>query len=374
MAKRLNGEGTIRERSDGRWTGQYVINGKRKSVYGKTAKEVQEKLNHIKYEIQSGVYISSDSITVGEWLNKWLYEYKQGNVKQKTFQGYETFVRFHLFPAFEKIKLKNLSTDHVQRLINTKLKEGLSGRTVRYMRSTLHNALNQAIQNGLLIRNVAEAVKISEKAQKERRILSPQEQQSLIQALEGERKGFMILLDLFTGLRCGELLGLRWGDVDIENKTITVRQNIQRLYGEDGKSHLIIDTPKTKNSIRTIPLLSEIVDKLQKHQTRQVQERLLAGQSWVDNNLVFCTEQGKPYDPRNLQTFLDRITDKINMSHVNTHALRHAFATRALEQGISLKAVSDILGHSSIKVTADIYSHTSLEYMENEMQKLRSII
>ena len=167
MAKRSNGEGTLKKRSDGRWEGQYVFNGKRKSVYGKSQEEVRKKLNNVIHEIESGVYISDNGFTVGEWLNKWLYSYKKNNVKQKTYQGYETLVRCHLIPAFEKIKLKNLTVDMVQKFMNDKAKEGLSGRTIRYIRSTLHNALNQAIQNGLIIRNVAVAVKVAEKKQKE---------------------------------------------------------------------------------------------------------------------------------------------------------------------------------------------------------------
>jgi integrase len=373
MAKRSNGEGTIKKRTDGRWEGQYTLDFKRKSVYGKTQEEVRKKLNQVLYEIESGLYIDN-TVTTGYWLNTWLYEYKKGNIKQKTFESYESLVRCHLIPAFQKIKLKDLTVDQVQRFVNEKAKEGLSGRTIRYMRSTLHNALNQAMQNGLIFRNVAEAVKVTEKRQKERRILTRQEQKALIQALEGERKGFIVLFDLFTGLRCGELLGLRWCDVDMDKSTIKIRQNVQRLYGEDGKSRLVFNTPKTKASNRTIPIIAEILEKLCKHRDEQLKERLLAGETWEENDLVFCTQTGKPYDPRNLQTFIDRITTKIGIAHVNTHALRHAFATRALENGIQLKVVSDMLGHSGIQITADIYSHVSIEYMEAEMQKLRAII
>jgi integrase len=160
----------------------------------------------------------------------------------------------------------------------------------------------------------------------------------------------------------------------MSKNTLTVRQNVQRVYGEDGKTHLVINTPKTKSSNRTIPLLPEIAAKIKIHRIAQAQERIRAGQLWEDNDLVFCTEFGKPYDPRNIQTFLDRITNKIGIPHVNTHALRHAFATRALESGISLKVVSEMLGHSSIQITADTYCHVSLAHMETEILKLRAVM
>ena len=374
MAKRANGEGTIRKRPDGLWEARYTIDYKTKSVYGKTQEEVIKKRGKILSEIQNGVYVDG-TVTVGAWLDTWLNDYKKGNIKQKTFQGYEIEVRCHLRPAFEKIKLKDLSADHVQRLINEKAKKGMSASSIRHMRTTLHNALQQAMKNGLVVRNVAQAVRVSEQqGKKERRLLTPQEQQAIIQAIEGERKGFTVLFAMFTGLRCGELLGLRWSDVDMDMNTIAVKQTVQRLYGDDGKTHLMINTPKTKTSNRTIPLLPEIAAKLKTHRAAQTQERSLAGQLWEDNDLIFCTEFGKPYDPRNLQTFLDRVTNKSGIPHVNIHALRHAFATRALERGISLKVVSEMLGHSGIQITADIYSHVSLEHMESEIQKMRGII
>jgi integrase len=373
VAKRSNGEGTIKKRSDGRWEGQYVVDYKRKSVYGKTQEEARRKLNQILNDIENSVY-TDNTVTVGAFLDSWLNDYKKPSVKQKTYQGYEIMIRCHLRPAFQKIKLKDLSVDHVQRFINAKVKEGLSANSVRHIRTTLHSAVEQAIRNGLIVRNVVKAVKVSGTGQKERRILSPLEQQAIIQAVDGERKGIMILFDLFTGLRCGELSGVRWSDLDMSKNTLTVRQNVQRVYGEDGKTHLVINTPKTKSSNRTIPLLPEIAAKIKIHRIAQAQERIRAGQLWEDNDLVFCTEFGKPYDPRNIQTFLDRITNKIGIPHVNTHALRHAFATRALESGISLKVVSEMLGHSSIQITADTYCHVSLAHMETEILKLRAVM
>ena len=371
--KRANGEGTIRQRKDGRWEGLYTVNYKRKSVYGKTQEEVRKKLNKILNDIDNNVYIEDSKITVGEWLYTWLYDYKKDTVKQKTFEGYETLIRVHLIPAFSKIQLKRLTVDHVQKFISRKIKEGLSSRTIRYMNTLLHGALRQAINNGLLVRNVSEAVVLPERQQKERKFLTADEQNKLIESLKEEEQGFILLFALSTGLRRGELLALRWSNYDTENRHISIKENLSRLKGNDGKTHLTFTTPKTASSRRTIPLLPEIAKMLDVHQSTQILKRLKAGQLWENNDLIFCTDFGKPIEPRNLRRVLERACERANIQSINIHALRHAFATRALENGIPLKVVSDILGHSSISMTADIYSHVSIETMENEMQKISAI-
>lgn len=371
--KRANGEGTIRQRKDGRWEGLYTVNYKRKSIYGKTQEEVRKKLNKILNDIDNNIYVEDSKITVGEWLNTWLYDYKKNTVKQKTFEGYETLVRVHLIPAFSKIQLKKLTVDHVQKFINTKVKDGLSSRTIRYINTLLHGALKQAVNNGLLVRNVSEAVVLPERKQKERKFLTAEEQNRLINSLKDEQQGFILLFALSTGLRRGELLALRWSNYDTEKRYISIKENLSRLKGEDGKSHLTFTTPKTASSKRTIPLLPDISQMLNEHRYAQTVKRFQAGQLWEDNDLIFCTDFGKPIEPRNLHRVLERACDKANISCINIHALRHAFATRALENGIPLKVVSDILGHSSISMTADIYSHVSVETIETEMQKLSQI-
>lgn len=283
-------------------------------------------------------------------------------------------MRIHLIPAIGKIKLKNLTVEHVQRFINAKDKAGFASRTIQCMRTCLNNALCQAMRNGYIARNVTQSVIMPKIETSERRLLTPHEQQLIIRALEREYNGFMVLFGLFTGLRRGELMAVRWCDVDLTNNTLSVKQNLQRVHGEDGKTRLTVGTPKTKSSYRTIPLLSRIADGLRKHYKRQQIDREIAGELWEENDLIFCNKLGRPQDLSTLQTILDRITEIINIPHVNTHALRHAFATRALEQGVDLKAVSTMLGHSGIRVTADIYTHASIEHLNSEMQKLNPLM
>jgi len=365
--------GTIKKRKDGRYEAQYTVNGTRKSVYGRTPEEANTKLTQVLYEMDSGAYTDS-TLTVGRWLDLWLAEYVKGHVKQKTYQFYECNVRCHLRPAFQNIKLKELKADKVQRLFNEKTKAGLSTNSVSGIKRTLHCALNVAITNGLLIRNVAHGVKVQSVKGKEKRILTLQEQEALLQALKGEDKGFMVELALFTGLRCGEILGLRWEDVDTKAKTITIRQTVQRLKGEDGKTSLVFGTPKSSKGSRTIPLLGKVADKLKKHYSKQLKERVRVGEEkWDDHDLVF-SNWGKPIDPSNFQRFLSAMSEKAKIERVNIHALRHAFASRAREQGLELEVLSNILGHSDIRLTANTYTHVSLERTENEMKKMESLL
>ncbi|MCL2843524.1 MAG: site-specific integrase [Oscillospiraceae bacterium] len=372
--KRAKGEGLLRQRSNGLWEARVMTGYKTRSVYAKTQEEVIKKRDKLLQELKSGINVD-DNITAGDWLLVWLKDYKLGFVKQKSYQGYEINVRVHLLPSLKKIKLRELRRYHVQQLLNDKTKAGLSTNTVSYIRRTLHNALNQAVINELVPHNVASGVKVQSGKKKERRILTLHEQEALLQALKGEDRGFMVELALFTGLRCGELLGLRWRDFDKHAKTITVRQTVQRLYGENGKTSLVIvDTPKTETSHRTIPLLGDLADRLHRHRKRQLKMRECAGDNWIEHDLLFATEIGTPIDSSNFSSFLSSMSAKAGIDRVNIHALRHAFATRALEQGIELKVVSEILGHSGIQITADIYSHVSLEHKKDQMQKMNKLL
>jgi len=371
--KRGNGEGLIRKHKDGLWEARVMINYTTRSVYAKTQQEALEKRDKLLSEVKSGTHTNC-TMTVGAWLDTWLAEYKLGIVKDKTYQGYECNVRKHLKPAFDKIKLKNLEADDIQRVVNRKTRDGLAKSTVLSIKRTIHCALEEAVGIGLLGRNVASGVKIHNDKQKEARVLTAQEQQLLLKASKGERLGFAIEFALFTGLRAGELFGLRWYDVDMEERTITIRQTVQRLKGVDEKSSLRFDTPKSKAGRRTIPLLKEIASKLQKHHAKQLKERELAGSSWVEHDLVFTTEFGMPVDPRNFQRVLSRVVDKAGIPHVNIHALRHAFSTRAGEIGVKIDVVSKAMGHSDVRLTAKTYTHTLSEHMKNEMNKMEKLL
>jgi integrase len=241
---------------------------------------------------------------------------------------------------------------------------------VRKIHQVLHGALKQAVKNQLVVRNVSEATTLPKLQQtREVRALTLEEQQKFLKALEGHRLATAFKVLLGTGLRRGELLALTWKDVDLANATLTVRQSLVRVKGQ-----LLFQEPKTKTSKRTIPLPDDLVAELKAHKARQAQEKLLAGPAYEDNGLVFANELGQPLDPRSFIRWFYQIRDKAGLpKDVNLHALRHTYATRLLERGVSLKVIQQLLGHSKFDVTADIYSHVAPELQREAVAVLNGL-
>lgn len=428
--KRGQNEGSIRQRKDGSWEARYTIGfntkGKpiRKSIYGKTRKDVAEKLTKVLNSIYNGTYIEPARITVESWMDSWLKDYKKQSVKPKTYESYVFITQHYIEPAIGNISLRDLRPDHIQKMLNeiktripekvlnkirkleyeldehskgsskSKKKEVLdkeiieeqiaklskvriSDRTIEYIKIVLYGALQQAVENTLLIRNVCDAVKLPKNADKKRiRVFSLEEQNRFINALDNERLRAAFLLDLSTGLRVGELLALKWQNIDLEKGLLNINETLSRIKdfdNEENKTKLLYGTPKTESGIRQIPLLESMVKVLKTHKAEQAKEKLLAGPLYNDNDLVFCTNLGKEIDPPNFSKVFYRILKKAGIAHANLHCLRHTFATRGLENGIELKVMQVLLGHSSIVITADTYSHVLPNKKKEAMEKLNNI-
>ncbi|MEW8958893.1 MAG: site-specific integrase [Moorella sp. (in: firmicutes)] len=352
-------------------------NGKPKRVtyYGKTKKEVFDKLAKAKAELQQGTFVEPTRVTFGEWLQVWLEEYKKPAVRPSTWVSYEQTIRNHIQPSLGHILLQQLKPHQLQRLYNQKLAEGLSNRTVRLIHVVAHAALKQAVKNGLIARNVAEATSPPGVKKREIRVLTLEEQHRFLEAAKGERLYTAFLLALASGVRLGELLGLRWQDVNWERGGISVNQALQRVRGKPGeKSRLDFLPPKTSAGRRFIPLPEEAIKALKRWKVFQTEERLKAGPLYEDNGLVFTTEIGKPIDPRNLLRTFYCIVKRAGMEHFNFHALRHTFATRLLELGEHPKVVQELLGDSQITVVLDTYSHVLPTIKEQAAAKLNNIL
>jgi len=241
--KRGNNEGTIVRRQDGRWMaavtiGRDTIMGEPKRVYfyGKTRQEVAGKLVKALNDVRQGVFVKPIKLTVGQWLDTWLYEYKKLRLRPTTFDSYEVMVRCHLKPAIGHILLKDLRPEHLQRLYREKLANGLSPRTVRYIHAVINQALRQAVKNQLIACNVSEATVLPSEGKKEIRPLTTDQVAQLLTSIEGDRLYPAILLELATGLRRGELLALRWQDIDLKAGMLTVRQNLAHPDGCAGRA------------------------------------------------------------------------------------------------------------------------------------------
>lgn len=384
--KRGHGEGTITRRPDGRWMAQITIGydpetGKPKRVtfYGKTRPEVAEKLAKAQNDMKHGTFTEPTRLTVGEWLDTWLREYKKPSLRPTTYDSYEVQVRCHLKPAIGHLRLRDLRPEHLQHLYNDKAKSGLSTTTVRYIHAIMHQALEQAVKNQLVGRNVSKATTLPAMHKKEIRTLDLDQVVRLFTAIEGDRLFPAVYLEINTGLRRGELLGLRWRDVDLKAGTLTVRQELVRVRNHDAKEGerktlLVFQEPKTPSSRRTIPIPESALAELKRWKARQNQERLLLGAAYQDNGLVFCLEDGRPIDPRNFTRHFDVMLKKSGLPHIRFHDARHTFATLMLELGEHPKVVQQLLGHSRIAVTLDTYSHVSLDLEKRAVARFNEVL
>jgi len=377
--KRSNGEGSVTKRKDGRWevdipVGIDPVTGKRKRfrAYAKSSTEANAMRIKVLRDLQTGAFIDSENITVGEWLDIWLDTYIKSKVRPNTCDNYSMLIKKHLKPTIGKVSLKKLTTIQIQRLYNEKLMSGrvdgqggLSIRSVEKIHTVLHKALKQALTENRVYRNASEGAVLPTRKQHSIRVLTNEERIRFEGVLEGDRLGRAFLLDLYSGLRRGELLALRWTDVNFEQGTLQVNRSLVRIaiFGEENKTQLSFQDPKTVKSNRTVAIPMGIMAELKKHKALQNEEKLKAGEKYEDQNLVFCTRFGLPLEPRNFnRKFADLLT-KAKISDFNLHGLRHTYATILLEEDVHPKIVQEALGHSKISTTLDIYSHVSPEIM-----------
>jgi len=357
--RRGRGEGSIYCRHDGRYAA-VVSDGwrsgrrVRKTFYGATRKEVQDQLKKALREQQLGLRVAIERQSAGQFLRNWLEKSVKDSVRPKTFKSYEHLVTYHVIPSLGKIELTKLSPQHLQDFFSDRLEKGLSARTVQYIRAVLRRALNQALQWGLVARNVATLVTGPRVVRRSVQPFTVDEVPKLLRGLESERLGALYLLTLSHGLRQGEALGLRWCDVDLKAKTLTVSQSLQWV---DGEPHFV--EPKTRQSRRTIALSGAAVKTLLQHRKRQLQERLLAGGDWQNSGLVFSTRTGRPLDGLNVTRDFQRMLKKAGLPVRRFHDLRHTTASLLLYQNVHPRVVADLLGHSEIRVTMDLYSHVA---------------
>ncbi|MBI4491372.1 MAG: site-specific integrase [Chloroflexi bacterium] len=361
--RRGHGEGSIYQAPDGRWVAvvdQGYVDGKRKRkvYYGTTRKEAAERLKTALHDQAAGLPLPSERLTVGQFLDQWLKDSAKPSVRPKTFSSYAQLVRIHLGPALGKILLAKLSPQDVQAFMNQKREAGLSPRTVQYLRAVLRRALGQALKWGLVARNVATLVDPPKSKRTEIQPLDATQATRFLEAVRGDRLEALYAVVLAVGLRQGEALGLRWQDdegkrlVDLEAGTLTVRHALQRI---DGKLQLV--EPKTEKSRRTLALPAFAIDALRAHRVRQLEERLAAGSLWQEQGFVFTTSVGTPLDARNVVRYFQAHLARAGLPHKRFHDLRHSCASLLLAQGEQLRDIMELLGHSQISLTADLYAH-----------------
>ncbi len=369
MSKRADGEGSLYRRADGKWVGVVSLGWrdgvfKRRKVTAATQAEALVRMKELRAAIEKGSTPDGDKLTVEEWLLEWLEKESRPKVRPRTFAGYYQHVHQHLIPALGHHKLKALEARHVRDFLAAKLaapgpakgkaKAGLSARTVQIMHAVLRNALEDAVRLDIVDKNVAMRVTPPPVKGRERVPLSPEESGVFLRFVKGHRLAALFTVAISTGLRQSELLALQWADVNFEEGAISVERSLQRYAGA---YHL--DEVKTEKSRRTIAIPAPVVDILRQQATAQKADRLRAGALWVGEQwkLVFATEAGGPLSGVSVTHAFQDALKRAGLPVVRFHDARHGAATYLLAAGVDIRTVMDILGHSDIRTTANIYTH-----------------
>jgi integrase len=335
--------------------GRDPLTGKRqrlwRSVRG-SKRDAERLLTQLLHEKETGSPMPA-KITLGEFLQRWLRDYAEINTAPRTYQSYEVIVRRHLTPALGPIRLSKLRPEHIQHAYREIGAKGVSGVTVLRCHRLLRETLAHAVRWQLIGRNPCDAVDPPRAPRFEPPTVSLDEVRRLLRAADAMPLGTLIYLAVQTGLRRGELIGLRWADIDLGAGILQVRQTVQWLGGRG----FVFQQPKTSAGRRAVALSPRTAKRLRAHRQEQVKRRLILGAAWRDYDLVFPNELGGPLDPRNLDRSWHRIRRSAGLEHLRLHDLRHCHASLMLAIGAHPKVVSERLGHSRIDITLDVYSH-----------------
>ncbi|GAB3339697.1 site-specific integrase [Micromonospora halotolerans] len=392
-----NGEGSIYQRaSDGRWVGQaYVLitdgSRKRKFVYGATWEEAHAKLTELKSRSQRGIPVSDRAWKLADYLPYWLAAYVT-DLKPTTARGYESAVRLHLIPALGTKRLDGLQVQHVKAFMDDFRRKCLcctngldkirpadrrccsvgrccqsypSARQIQFVHAVLRNALQHAMREELVSRNVAKLVRVPSPRYKVGKGLSVDQVRKILAASAGHRLHALYVVAATMGLRRGELVGLRWSDVDLDEGTLRVQQTVQRVAGQ-----LHVLDAKTEDSEAVLPLPEVTWLALLEHQERQQAERAALAEVWEDHGLVFPSERGTPLEPTNLSRSFARLRETAGLPGVRLHDLRHTVVSLLMELGVPPHVVQAIARHADVKITLKVYAHANLDAMRQALGKL----
>lgn len=374
MSKRSNGEGTIYKRKDGRWCAAYFDAGyNRRYVYGKTQAEVKKKL---KEKVEAGT-VKNESYTLEKWVLEFLKKYKYNDLKITTFNSYMQVYRSHILNStIGKLKLENVNTEKLQKFYNEKLKK-YSSKYVRSIEVVINSALDKAFQLRLIGENPNAFTTIPKKMKYEAKVLSREEVERILTEAKYEKLYPIVVTTLYTGMRKGEVMALKWENVDFDERRIFIKNSLCRVVDEtpdaNGRRHATyrIMEPKTKKSVRTIPMLDEVYDALKEQKRRQDLEKKKNELIYEDQGFVFANEVGNYLPQRPFMEHYHQFLKKYKITNIRFHDLRHTFATLLIESDVSMKIVQELLGHSTITTSMDIYTHVSERKKEQAIEQLK---
>jgi integrase len=358
-----NGSGTIypRKNKDGKVTsylGSYFApDGKRRYVSAKTKTGCREKLRRAMSDADQGFVFDAGKQTVGGYMVRWIEDFAKADLAARTYHNYKLQIREHIIPAFGTMKLSKLDTPNIQALYSAKLRDGLKPSSVRYIHAVLHRALSKAVELRLIARNPASSADPPKVRHEEITPLDNDQTREFLDAARGQKHEALYVLSLTCGLRMGESLGLRWSDIDFDVGTLRVNRQLQRMRRDGDKpGGLVFSEPKNA-SRRTIDLPQRALEALRSHRKYQLEEMLRAS-SYEDSDLVFATRKGTPLDAQNIvNRHFKPLLKHAALPNIRWHDLRHTCATLLLGRGVHPKLVQHLLGHASITMTLDRYSH-----------------
>lgn len=393
--KRANGEGSIYKRkSDNRWTGKLQVgfkpdgSPKYKVVYGNSQGEVKDKLEKLKGNIQNNTFVDTNKITFGQWLYNWLNVTIKATVKDTTWLIYKNLIEKHITPELGGVRLQLLRTRDIQKLYNKKMKSGrcdgkeggLSSKTIKHMHQVIRGALDQAVKEGFISNNVADAAKTPKLVIKEMKTFTIEQVREFLEFTKNNKRYnryyAAYFLEVYTGLRRGEILGLRNKDIDFEKKTITV---VQQLVKVGSKNYLReLKTESSQNRVIAVP--DEVIKVLKEHQKNKTEEYKLLGYDDIKikhemkEGLVFTNELGYIIQPRNFVRNFKAALKAAGLPDLRFHDMRHTFVVLSLQQGVDIKTIQSDLGHKEISTTLDRYGHVNNEMKREAAEKRSGLI
>ena len=356
----------IQQRYEG-YEGRFMYQGKRYLVHGNTITETQKYMTEIKYKLEHGIYVTKEKITLDEWYKTWLEEYKKNRVKIGTYTSYEKYYQSIIKKRLGSRQISELRGEHIQKLYNDLVKEGYALSSIKIVSAVLNGCLKQAMKNGLIERNPVKLAELPRQTgKKKERMAMTKEQQDLFMeyAKESYLYHFFAVM-LRTGMRKGEMQGLKYSDIDKKQKLIHVQRTLKYI---EGKGYME-DTPKTRTSTRDIPLTAATLEHI------EAQRKYWGFKVVRMDQYLFCNEEGEPVSRERIQAEIDRTINRIreaghDFPRITSHVFRHTFATRAIEAGMQPQVLKTILGHSSLAMTMDLYSHVLPDTKAEEMEKI----
>jgi integrase len=366
MTRRSAGEGNIRQRPNGSWEARYTAaDGRTRSLYARTKREATERLRGALGDAAEGTLPPDRRLTTGAYLEDWLEHEVKPSRRASTHKTYSLVVRAYITPAVGRVPLAKLTPEHVQAML-ARLSGQVAPSTVAFTRTVLRVALTRAEKHGRVRRNVAALVDPPSVPRKELQPFSVEQARTMLEAMEGHEIAPLLTAALGTGARQGELLALRWRDVDLETATAAIRHTLQA----DGT----LAEPKTERSRRIVVLPQTVVDALRQQRSAQLRHRLAAGAKWHDLDFVFTRSDGRAMTPDMARHRYYRILEDAGLPRLPFHHLRHAFATLQIEAGEDLASVSRMLGHASLSTTADIYAHLTPATQRRAADRMDAIL